>query len=396
MKKLLIGIVGKPNVGKSTFFSALTMVEVEISNRPFTTIRPNEGVGYVRVLDPGQEFGLISNPRRGYILGKYRFVPIKIMDVAGLVPGAHKGKGLGNKFLDDLRKADGLIHIIDISGSTDENGNYVGPGNYPPEKDILWLEKELDYWFYGILNRNWEKILRKSRDPRIRIEEEIANLFSGLQIKKEIVFEIIKKIGDPEGWDEEDKLEFCRILREIGKPSVICANKIDVEGSYENIKKLKKIFPEKTIIPTSAFAELILKKMAKEGKIRYIPGEGDFEVLKSLSEKERKVLEYIREKILEKYGSTGVQKTIETLVFEVLKYIPVFPVPSERLCDKEGRILPDCILLPEGSTPIDLARRIHSEMAEKFIKAFDIRRKITLGKDYKLKKGDIIQIVFGR
>lgn len=393
---MLIGIVGKPNVGKSTFFSALTMVEVEISNRPFTTIRPNEGIGYVRVLDPGQEFGLISNPRRGYILGKYRFVPVKVIDVAGLVPGAHVGKGLGNKFLDDLRRADGLIHIVDISGSTDENGNYVGPGEYPPEKDILWLENELDYWFYGILNKNWEKILRKSRDPRTKIEEEIANLFSGLQIKREIVFEVIEKIGDPEGWDRKDKLNFCNILREIGKPSVICANKIDIEDSDKNLKKLKEIFPNKKIIPTSAFAELILKRMAKEGKIKYIPGEKDFQILKDLNKKEKRALEYIRENILEKYENTGVQETIEALVFEVLKYIPVFPVPSEKLCDKDGRILPDCILLPEGSTPVDLARKVHSEMAEKFVRAVDVRRRVTLGKDHKLKRGDIIQIVFGR
>ncbi len=393
---MLVGLVGKPNVGKSTFFSALTMVNVEISNRPFTTIEPNEGVGYVRVLDPGPEFGVKSNPRTGFIMGKWRFVPVRIMDVAGLVPGAHEGRGLGNKFLDDLRKAEGLIHVIDISGSTDEEGNYVGPGNYDPSKDIEWLEEELTYWILDILERNWEKLVRKSKDPRISLEEEIAKLFSGLQIRKDIVLDIIREIGDPEGWDFDEKFKFANKVREVGKPMVIAANKIDIEGSERNLKKLREKFPDKVIIPTSAYAELILKRLSKEGKIEYIPGESEFKIVRNLNEKERKALEYIKENILEKYGSTGVQDSLEKLVFDVLGYVAVFPGGVNKLSDKEGRVLPDCFLMPRGSTVIDFARRIHTEMAEKFIRAIDVRTRRTLGRDYVLKHRDVIEIVFGR
>ncbi|PNV77899.1 MAG: redox-regulated ATPase YchF, partial [Thermoproteota archaeon] len=103
---MLLGIVGKTNVGKSTFFSAATMSEVEIGDRPFVTIKPNEGVGYVRVRSVCTELNVRCDPKYGWCNGINRFVPVKLMDVAGLVPGAHQGRGLGNQFLDDLRKSD--------------------------------------------------------------------------------------------------------------------------------------------------------------------------------------------------------------------------------------------------------------------------------------------------
>ena len=137
---MLIGIVGKPSCGKSTFFNAQTLANVEIANYPFTTIKPNHGTGYVRVDCVDREFNTKCNPRFGYCIESNRFVPVELLDVAGLVPGAHEGKGMGNQFLDDLNQADVLIHIIDVAGSTNEKGESVPALSYNPANDIKFLE----------------------------------------------------------------------------------------------------------------------------------------------------------------------------------------------------------------------------------------------------------------
>ncbi|AAR39308.1 NEQ463 [Nanoarchaeum equitans Kin4-M] len=393
---VLVGIVGKPNVGKSTFFKALTLQPVEIDNRPFVTIEPNKGVAYVRVEDVGPEFGVISNPRHGFIKGKYRFVPIEVIDIAGLVPGAHEGKGLGNQFLDDIRKADGIIMVVDAVGATDEEGHFVGPGKYDPLKDIKWLEEELDYWFYNVLKRNIDKILRVAKIEKRPIDREIAKIMSGLNVNIDHVKKAFRDLNlDSEFYDFDDELLFklAHLLRIYSKPFVIAANRIDIDPDLaeKNIERIKKEYP--LTIPTSGYAEYILKELDKQGKISYIPGESDFEILKPLSEKEKKVLDFIKTNILERFGSTGVQNALDTLVFDVLKYIAVFPGGIDKLTDKEGNVLPDCFLLKEGSTVLDFARKIHEDLAKHFVKAIDVRTRKILGKDYKLKHRDVIHIV---
>jgi len=154
---MLIGIVGKANVGKSTFFKAATLAEVEIANYPFTTIKPNHGTGFVKVDCVDKEFNVKCNPRFGYCLDGKRFVPVDLLDVAGLVPGAHEGKGMGSEFLNDLNQADALIHIIDVSGSTNEKGEKVPILSYDPANDIKFLEKELDMWYLRLIEKGWEK-----------------------------------------------------------------------------------------------------------------------------------------------------------------------------------------------------------------------------------------------
>jgi hypothetical protein len=160
---MLIGLVGKPNVGKSTFFKACTLAEVDIASYPFTTIQPNQGVGYVRVKCPESEKK--CQPNHGFCLKGERFIPVKLIDVAGLVPEAHLGKGRGNEFLDDLREADLLIHILDSSGKTNENGEPTQ--NYDINKDVEFLEKEIDMWIFGILQKNWKNLERKAKSTSL-------------------------------------------------------------------------------------------------------------------------------------------------------------------------------------------------------------------------------------
>jgi len=393
---MLIGIVGKPNVGKSTFFKALTMIPVEIDNRPFVTIKPNYGIGYVRVKEPSFELNLKVNPRTGYIKGKYRFVPIEIMDVAGLVPGAHEGKGLGNKFLDDLRQAEGFIMVIDIVGATNEEGIYIGKGNYDPINDIKFLEEELDWWFFRIIKENLDKIIRKAKNERKSIIKELANVLSGINISEEEIREAFKELKIDEytyDFDEKTIFELAKILRK-NKKFVIAANRvdIDIDLAKNNIEKIKRGYPDKIIIPTSAQAELILKELDKQGKIEYIPGEKDIIIKGNLNDKEKKAIEIIK-MIIEEFDSTGVQITLEKLVFDLLNYIPVFPVATEKYTDTEGNILPDCYLVKKGTTALDLAYKIHTELGKNFVKARELRFKKIVGKDYILENGDIIQII---
>lgn len=391
-----IGIVGKPNAGKTTFFNALTLSNATVANYPFTTIEANVGIAYVRTRCVCKEFNVKCNPRNSICISGYRFIPVKVIDVAGLVPDAHKGRGLGNKFLDDLRKADVLIHIVDASGSTDEEGRIYKPGSYDVTRDVEFLEKEINLWFYGLIKKHWEKLLRKVKGENLDFIKYFSEKFSGIGIREEHVRAVLEEFDkDVECFNDDDLMKFSSRLREVSKPIIIAANKIDIDISEENIKILREKYPDKIIIPVSALAEYILKKYNEEGKIRYIPGDSRFEIIGRLSDKEERILDFIEEKVLKRYGSTGVQECINVAVFDVLKKIVVYPVENENnLTDKHGNVLPDAFLMDNNSTPLDLAYKIHSEIAEGFIAAIDVRTKKKLSKDYKLRNGDVIKIYF--
>ena len=394
---MLIGIVGKPNVGKSTFFKALTLAEVEIANYPFATIKPNHGIAYVRVEDIGKEFGVTPNLREGFIMNDIRFVPVEVMDVAGLVPGASEGKGLGNQFLDDLRQADAFIHIIDASGGTNEKGEIVEPGSHDPLIDIRFIEQELDAWYMGIFMKVWDKFVRQAKMEHVEASRAIGKQFSGLKINEELVKKIISDLNLSENlgdWKNEDLEVFVKELRKRSKPMIIAANKADSSHAERNIERIKRE-TDHMVIPTSAVSELALKEAHKKGLIHYVPGSSEFRIIDEsrLTDEQRKALSYIEEKVLKRYGSTGVQEVIDKAVFDLLGYIAVFPAGHKRLMDSHGNILPDCFLMPPGSTALDLAQRIHEDLAKNFIKAIDVRTGKALGKDYLLKHRDVIEIV---
>ncbi|MGC9019815.1 MAG: redox-regulated ATPase YchF [Candidatus Methanodesulfokora sp.] len=398
---MLLGIVGKTNVGKSTFFSAATMSEVEIGDRPFVTIKPNEGVGYVRVRSVCTELNVRCDPKYGWCNGINRFVPVKLMDVAGLVPGAHQGRGLGNQFLDDLRKSDANIIVVDAAGSTDDEGKPVPPGTHDPVRDVQIVKEEFTLWMAGVLRKNLEKVSRRMLSGE-KPEKLLSDVLSGLEVKPEDV----KKAMDESGLDpkkilqgkSEDILRFSECLRRNSKPFLVAANKIDVPQAGENFERIKKEL-EEVVVPVSSQAELILKKAARNKLIRYEPGDSSFSIIdeSKLTDAQRKALKLIEERVLDVYGSTGVQKTLESAVFDVLGSVVVFPVENEnKFCDKDGNVLPDAFIMPRGSKVIDLAMRIHSEIAEKAAFAVNARTKERISLETELKHRDVIKIYLRR
>ncbi|HEC88331.1 MAG TPA: redox-regulated ATPase YchF [Thermoplasmata archaeon] len=387
-----IGIVGKPNVGKTTFFNASVHAEAEIANYPFTTINANKGVMYARSECPCKEYGLECNPNNSKCIDGIRYIPIEAIDVAGLVPKAHEGRGLGNKFLDDLRQASCLIHIVDVSGSTDEEGRPCETGSHDPSNDIKFLEEEIDFWIKGLLEKDWRRMSSRCKIERIKIEKMLAEKLTGLGIKEEEIKSAIRKSSLPEDatlWKDDDLLKFSTYVRKEAKPILLALNKAD-KASDEMVKK----FEGEYAIPTSAISELTLIKAVEHGFIEYKPGDSSFTIIKEMDDKRRKGLEYIKTHVMDRFGSTGVQKCIDKAVFKLLNLIEVYPVEDEnKLCDKNGNVLPDVFLLPKGSTVIDLAYKVHSDLAEGFIRAVDARTKKIVGADHVLKNKDIIHII---
>lgn len=377
-----IGIIGKPASGKSSFFKAATLINVKITGIPFTTIKPNIGIGYVTIDCVCKEFGLDCNPRSGVCKNKKRFVPVKLIDVAGLVPGAHKGKGLGNQFLDDLRQASALIHIVDASGLTDEEGKPTS--NHDPNFDIQFLEKEIDLWFADVIRRAVEKFQAKfPKATRADILQILSEQLSGLEIEKKHIQDTLEK------YSINDIENFAKKLREVAKPILIAANKIDLKPAQENLKKLNA----KNVIPVSAEAEIAMKKAEEKNLVEYISGDG-FEIKASLDEKQKKALEFLKREVIDKFGSTGIQECLNKSVFELQNYIAVYPVAdSNKLIDNEGNILPDVFLIPKGTTVKEFAFKIHTDIGKKFVAGIDARSKKKMAADHVLNHRDVVEIV---
>jgi ribosome-binding ATPase YchF (GTP1/OBG family) len=394
----LLGVVGKPNVGKSTFFSAATLATAEIANYPFTTIKPNRGVGYVRTSCVHPDFKVQDNPNNSLCLDGVRLVPVELIDVAGLVPGASEGKGLGNQFLDDLRRADALIHIVDASGGTDCEGKSCKPGEHDPLEDVQFLEKEITMWIANIIKKDWLKIARTAETEKKGILAPLEERLTGLGIKRSAIFDAIRKSelnGDkPAGWSDEDFMRFVDNLRRISKPMLIVANKMDLPTAQANVERLRKL--NYTVIPASAEAELALRRAAEKKLIEYRPGDADFKISQpeKLAPPQIKALESIREKVLQKNGSTGVQEAINYAYFKLLNMITVYPVEDvEHLSNHNGQVLPDVYLIPQGTTAHQFAYIIHTELGDSFLYAINAKDKRRIGEDTILKDRDVISIV---
>src|SRR5437879_11565012 len=240
-----IGLLGKTNVGKSTFFFTATQTTAQIGNYPFTTIEPNVGNAYVKTEFACKHFGI--NHTHPLCVDGTRFIPVKLIDVAGLVPGAHEGKGLGNKFLDDARQAEVLIHVVDASGSTDIQGHSVPAGTHDPLDDARFVEEEFDQWMKQILQREWQKLTRELESKSGKIIHAITQRVSGLGIDEYDVESVLHGLNlqakKPLDWTETDISEFVKGLRKRTRPMIIAANKADLCHDLSILNELKKIHP---------------------------------------------------------------------------------------------------------------------------------------------------------
>lgn len=397
---MLLGLVGKPNVGKSTFFTAATRAPAEIANYPFTTIAPNRGVAYLRAPCPHPALGLPAcTPRTGKCANGTRWIPAEVLDVAGLVPDAHSGKGMGNKFLDDLRAADVLIHVVDASGSTDAEGNPVPAHAHDPAKDVAFLERELDAWIGGILGKDFAATARGITMKNAKPEVVLAERVTGLGVKEHDLATAIRKAEMPAvvtKWTEEDLIRLGGEVRRLSKPILLALNKVD-SADPATVKRLAGL--GQMAVPTSANAELALRKAAEAGIVRYEPGDADFALVdeSKLNAAQKKGLEQIREKVMRPYGGTGIQTLLETAVYKFLDRVVAYPVEDEtHFTDKEGRVLPDAHLLKRGATAKDLAYKVHSDLGDHFIRGVNGRTKRVVGADYEVQDGDVLRIVAGK
>ena len=388
---LSIALAGKPNAGKSTFYTAATRSEVDVANYPFTTIDANRGVTHVRTECPCLE----REERCGHEHchdGK-RYVPVELLDVAGLVPGAHEGRGLGNQFLDELSNADVIVNVVDASGATNEEGEPVEIGEHDPVEDIDFVEEEMDLWLAGIVEDNWESVERASRSPGFDIEEAVTDMMTGFGASEYQVAAVLRDIDYPEDpiqWTDEDREALARGVRQRTKPIVVVANKVDV-APEENVQRLLDL--DKPVIPATAQGELALRRGADAGILDYDPGDEDFEITGDLGDEQRETLEDLRA-TMQAYGGTGVQGALDYAVYDLLDMVTAFPVQDQsKWTDATGNVLPDAFLLDSGSTPVDLAYAVHSDIGDGYLHAVNAKTKREVGEDYELEEGDVVKIV---
>ncbi|WP_435064952.1 redox-regulated ATPase YchF [Halobaculum sp. EA56] len=386
-----VALAGKPNAGKSTFYTAATMADVDVGNYPFTTIDPNRGVTHVRTDCPclSREERCGDEDCRD---GK-RYVPVELLDVAGLVPGAHEGKGLGNQFLDALTDADVILQVVDAAGATNAEGEPVEVGEYDPVEEVDFVEAEMDAWLAGILDRNWESVERKSRSPEFDIEEALTDLLTGFGATEHDVTVVLRGMEYPEDpiqWTDEHREELAAVVRARTKPIVLVANKADIapEGNVERLRET-----DKPVVPATADGELALRRAAEAGAIEYDPGDADFRITGDLTDEQAAGLERVRE-VMAEFGGTGVQAALNEAVYGLLDLITAFPVQNEtHWTDGQGNVLPDAFLLPRGSGPRDLAYAVHSDIGDGYLHAVDARADRRIGEDTELEEGDVIKVV---
>ena len=388
---LSVALAGKPNAGKSTFYKAATMADVDVANYPFTTIDANRGVSHVRTRCPclDREKRCDSDDCRDGT----RYVPVELLDVAGLVPGAHEGRGLGNQFLDELTNADVILHVVDASGGTDAAGEPVEVGSYDPVQDVAFVETEMDLWLASIVADNWETVERRSRSPEFDFEDALTDVLTGVGATEHDVMAVLRELDystDPMAWTDADREELARLVRERTKPIVVVANKADVAPAG-NVERLREAADR--VVPATAEGELALRRAVEAGAVGYDPGDEAFEITGEPSDAQRKGLERVRD-VMDEFGGTGVQPALDEAVYDLLDHFTAYPVQNAtNWTDGQDNVLPDAFLLPAGSTPKDLAYAVHSDIGEGYLHAVDARADRRIAEDHELDEGDVVKIV---
>ncbi|HLE64750.1 MAG TPA: YchF-related putative GTPase [Candidatus Bathyarchaeia archaeon] len=395
-----IGIVGKTNTGKTTFFNASTGSTAEVSTYPFTTKKPNIATGQVQTLCVCRELHLKDKPKNSTCIDGWRFVPLEILDLPGLIKGAWAGRGLGTQFLNVVAQADALLHVVDASGSIDPEGKITRAGMGNPVLDVYDIEEELILWFKVAVDRALQRIRRRTFRKQGSYDGPLAKELAGIGVRREHVVQALAeaKLEDkfPKEWKDEDSRNFSEKLRAISKPTIIIANKMDLAYADKNFDKLRGEFKSQLVIPACSEAELALRRAQEKGFIQYIPGEETFQVLDEsrLTKDQAWALAYVQQKVMTKLMRTGVQFALNSCIFKLLGMNAVYPVEdAKNLADKRGNVLPDVFLVPNGRTAKDLAQEIHSELAARMLYAIDARNGLRLPNDYILRDRDVISIV---
>lgn len=394
-----VGLIGKTNAGKTTFFNSATSSNEEISTYPFTTKHPKIGNASVISLCVHREFDLKDSPKNSTCIDGWRFIPIALVDLPGLIKGAWEGKGLGNQFLSVAAQSDVLLHIVDASGSIDSSGRLAEPGTGDPIADVSDIEEEMILWYLKLFEGNRDKIIRSINSGSDAVQS-ITEIFQGIGVKEWQVKRALeenelndKKIGD---FDPLQSRRFASTLRELSKPTLIVANKVDLSAAADNFKRLREHNKHMLVVPCSADAELTLRRAQVKGLIRYFPGDERFEINEktSLNEKQKWALNFIRKDILGEYLQTGVQFALNVAVFKLLNMNVVYPVADPgKLSDKRGNVLPDAYLMRSGSSVEDLANEIHSDLAKGLLYAVDVRNGLRLPINYLVKDRDVLSII---
>jgi ribosome-binding ATPase YchF (GTP1/OBG family) len=395
---ITIAIIGKTNTGKTTLFNAATLLNAKISNFPFTTKKPNIGTAYVCDICVCKELGVKDNPLNSACLDGWRYVPIKLVDVPGLIKDAWKGRGLGNQFLSAIGQADALIHVVDASGSIDADGKITQPGSGNPVADAVDIEMEIYRWIADIIERNRESIIRESSSSSFA--EAITKSLSAMKMHSYQALQAIEKAELKEvpfeKWTIDHTIKFAAFLLPIIKPTIIIANKMDIATAEKYFERLTEYYGRSLVAASSAEAELVLRRAEKAGLLQYTPGQEKFRIKENakLTPKQQAALSYIERRVMAKWMNTGIQQALNIVVFKLLKANMVYPVSDEHnFTDHHTNVLPDVYLMPDGTTPIDLARNIHSTIAENYILAIDAKTGVRLPKDYNLRHKDVIKIV---
>ena len=394
-----IGLIGKTNTGKTTFFNSSTLSSDEISTYPFTTKKSSTSTGYANTPCVHSEFNVIDNPNNSKCKDGWRYIPVELIDLPGLIKDAWKGKGLGNQFLSIASQSDALLHVVDASGSIDSTGKITETGSGDPVSDFADIEEELNMWYQKILEGNRDRLQKtiKTGDDNI---DALTELYQGVGVKSNHVKEALKTSGleekDIENYDMEDSKKFASYLRKISKPTLIVANKIDVKGADKNFERLRERYNDMIVIPASADSELTLRRAEQKELIKYSPGSEKFDILQTneLNQRQKDALDFIQSDIMGEYMRTGVQFAINVTVFKLLKMNSIYPVASpEKLSDKKGRILPDLVLLKDGATVTDLAKEIHSDLTKGLLYAKDLRYNLRVPTNYQLRDRDVICLI---
>ena len=394
-----IGLIGKTNTGKTTFFNSATLSSEEISSYPFTTKSPVSGVANAITLCVHPEFKIQDNPNNSICLDGWRYISIELIDLPGLIKDAWKGKGLGNQFLSIAAQSDALLHVVDASGGIDSTGKITEVGTGDPISDFADIEEELIMWYHKILEGNRDKVSKLIKTGT-DVSDAITDLYRGIGVTKTHVKETFHATNleekDFDDFDMVDSKKFASYLRKISKPTLIVANKVDVEGADKNFDRLRERYNDSIVIPVSGDSEFVLRRAEQKGLIKYSPGSETFEIIKSndLNEKQINALNFIKKGIMGEYMRTGVQFAINVAVFKLLKMNSIYPVADEKnLADKKGRVLPDLILLKDGATINDLAKEIHSDLTKGLLYGKDLRYNLRLPTDYQLRDRDVVSLV---